>query len=546
VHDLLLAKRGIALPATHGLRASVERHKARLQAEFTKARIRRSLATTEALKEYVDSGVEGSSKDELPYPRWVRINTLKTQLEDQLETTFADYEQVATVNAVRQRGARRIHIDVHVPNLVAVSASADLTKSEAYTSGAIIFQDKASSFPAYMLDPLPQDGDIIDTCAAPGNKTTHLASILLSHATDPEDLQQTIHAFEKNKIRAETLKKMLSQAGSQKYTKVHSGVDFLKVDPTDPTYKNVGALLLDPSCSGSGIVGRDDMPELHLPSLKPHTPTPHLVNSRKPTPKKQKESLKRKRPDTEMPAEKEAEPLDIIDDDGVLEPMSTSDQLQTRLTALSAFQLSLLLHAMSFPSARKITYSTCSIHAIENEEVVLAALASDIARTGRWRVLRRNEQVRGMEQWPVRGDAEVFNGKDDEPVREACVRANKGDEFGTMGFFLAGFVRSDPYHVDGGDRDPPGIMRDEKGFIVRDIMGIPVIEDGEEEWGGIEDEDNDQGAEDSAFTAENHHMAEAEEAPVAAPGGIMSGSEGPGDGDKVARKRKKKGNKKSR
>lgn len=41
VHDLFLAKRGIALPATHGLHSSIARHKARLSAELTKARIRR-------------------------------------------------------------------------------------------------------------------------------------------------------------------------------------------------------------------------------------------------------------------------------------------------------------------------------------------------------------------------------------------------------------------------------------------------------------------------------------------------------------------------
>ena len=38
VHDFLLSKRGIALAASHGLRASIERHKARLNAELTAAR----------------------------------------------------------------------------------------------------------------------------------------------------------------------------------------------------------------------------------------------------------------------------------------------------------------------------------------------------------------------------------------------------------------------------------------------------------------------------------------------------------------------------
>ena len=55
VHDLLLAKKGIALPASHGLRAAVEKHKARLQSEFTRARIRRKCPTVEALRAAVDA-----------------------------------------------------------------------------------------------------------------------------------------------------------------------------------------------------------------------------------------------------------------------------------------------------------------------------------------------------------------------------------------------------------------------------------------------------------------------------------------------------------
>jgi putative methyltransferase len=538
VHDLLLAKKGIALPATHGLRAAVERHKARLQAEFTKARIARKLSSVEALKQYVESGEESGST-EPPHPRWIRINVLKTQLEDQLETTFANYERVGTVSAVRQHGLSRLYLDEHVPNLIAIPASIDLTKSEAYTSGAIIFQDKASCFPAYMLDPLPEDGDIIDACAAPGNKTTHLAAILQGHAPDLEGRPQNIHAFEKNKTRAQTLKKMVALAGFQDKAEIYPGRDFLKVDPTAPQYRNVGALLLDPSCSGSGIIGRDGMPELHLPSTGSSTDATKDKGKSKPT---KKETLKRKRGN-----EKEAEPLDMIDDDGVITPMASEKDLRSRLQALAAFQLSLLLHAFSFPSAHKITYSTCSIHSTENEAVVLQALQSKIAKDRGWRILRRDDQVRGLRDWPVRGDREACETENVENaalIADACIRANKGDEYGTMGFFLAGFVRDRgvsetekpggllrdergfimrdqmgmpvgrgvsevipeetnkaPDRAVGGGGDPAGILRDKRGFIVRDAMGIPVMvapgvamqrmEDEDEEWNGFDDNDED-------------------------------------------------------
>lgn len=484
------------------MRTAVERHKGRLQAEFTKARIRRKLSSPEAFKAFIEAGLENQTdSSEAPYPRWIRINTLKTTLEDQLDTTFTGYEQVTNVEKVRYRFPKRIFIDGNIPNLLAVSPNSDVTKSEAYKSGAIIFQDKASCFPAYLLDPLPEDGDIIDSCSAPGNKTTHIAAILLGHSSEPDECSQTIHAFEKNKGRAETLEKMVNLAGSETWTKLHPGQDFLKADPTSSAFKNVGALLLDPSCSGSGIVGRDEMPELYLPVLKEasHQGSKGFKKTKR-APDPTAETRKRKRDEKE-------EPLDVmVDDDGEVTAVNSEDELKSRLEALSKFQLELLLHSFKFPAAKKITYSTCSIHAGENENVVRKALEHPLAKEGGWRILKREEQIRGMREWPVRGSPEACDG--DEELAEACIRANKGDEHGTMGFFLAGFTRGLSPAVDLGDK----FLRDEEGRLVRDVMGFPVkaeleeeivgsydggqqeekdtvTDEIEEEWGGFEDED---------------------------------------------------------
>jgi putative methyltransferase len=459
-----LAKKGIALPATHGLRVAIERHKNRLQSEFTRARIRRKLASAEAFKEFVESGLEnGGNGSEMLHPRWIRINTLKTTLEDQLENTFSGYGRSTAIGTVRQRGSKRLFIDGHVPNLIAISPNIDLSKSDAYKSGAIIFQDKASCFPAYLLDPLAEDGNIIDTCAAPGNKTTHIAAILLSHNAEPDECSQVIHAFEKNKGRAETLEKMVSLAGSGTWTKIHSRQDFLKTDPESAAFKDVGALLLDPSCSGSGIIGRDDMPELHLPAVKQASSnTAKLQNKGSKVVEPTNETRKRKREDHENT-------LDVmVDDDGEVTAVNSEDELKARIEALSKFQLELLLHAFKFPAARKITYSTCSIHAGENELVVQKALEHPIARERGWRILKRENQIRGMQEWPVRGSLEACNG--DEVLADACIRANKEDEHCTMGFFLAGFTRDLKPKKD----IDVEFLRDERGHLVRDIMGFPV------------------------------------------------------------------------
>ena len=65
-----------------------------------------------------------------------------------------------------------------------------------------------------------------------------------------------IYAFEKDKQRVETLKKMSKIAGASCIQPICS--DFLNVDPLDQKYSNVEYILLDPSCSGSGIVSRMD------------------------------------------------------------------------------------------------------------------------------------------------------------------------------------------------------------------------------------------------------------------------------------------------
>ncbi|KAK0736930.1 S-adenosyl-L-methionine-dependent methyltransferase [Apiosordaria backusii] len=466
-HDLLLAKGGIALPASHGLRQSIDRHKARLTSEFTKARIRRKCPTIDTLRDLIESDHAGP----IQHPRWIRVNTVKSTLDAQLETTFQGWEIVPSITEVMTAGRKRkvICLDGHIPNLLAVPPSAmDFTKTEAYKKGEIILQDKASCFPAYLLDPRPEDGDIIDACSAPGNKTTHLAGILSEREGGfARGGQMMIHAFEKDRNRAKTLQKMIRIAGSDVGTVVHPGEDFLRADPMAEEYARVGGLLLDPSCSGSGIVGRDDVPELWLPespgSNNRNNKGNAIANSKN-------GNKKRKRPEGEETSK--PPPSIMVDDDGETTVVSSEKDLQQRIEALAAFQLQIILHAFEFPAAKKVTYSTCSVHAGENEEVAVRALRSEVARRRGWRVLKRGEQVRGMREWDVRGELEGSEG--DGEVAEGCIRAFRDDGRGTMGFFVVGFVRDGDVDGEKGEDEGP-YARDEEGRIVRDGNGIPTL-----------------------------------------------------------------------
>jgi len=146
--------------------------------------------------------------------------------------------------------------DAHIPNLLAFSPQTAFHNDPAYIAGKIILQDKASCFPAVILDPpANEDTVVIDATAAPGNKTSHLSALMKNKGK--------LYAFERDKKRFGTLTTMLARAGCNNVETVN--LDFLTVDPCDPTYRNVTHILLDPSCSGSGIVNRLD----HLLETEP-------------------------------------------------------------------------------------------------------------------------------------------------------------------------------------------------------------------------------------------------------------------------------------
>lgn len=461
MHDLLLTKNGVAAPESHSLRLAVTRHKARLQAELTKARIIRGFVSIEDLRAHVNSSstsdsqnIAGQSKNTAPksltdqwlHPRWVRINTLRTSLDEQLSTTFADYEKVDSVtHLIKQTSSvtteRLLHIDKHVPNLLALPSSSKLSKLAAYQNGSIILQDKASCFPAYILNPRPEEGDIIDACAAPGNKTTQVAALLQYYAGSKP--KSRVWACERDKGRSVSLKMMIDMAGAENIVNIKAEQDFLKLNPKKPPWDMIGSLLLDPSCSGSGIVGRDEILNVVLPKK--------LINV-----VDKSRSLKRKR-------KTRSEPPHVSED--VDEVLGTAKDetinLCARLEALSTFQLKLLLHAFHFSRARKVVYSTCSVYGEENEHVVIKALHSPIALERRWRILRRDEQVPGARAWPIRGDADACQNFPDidgihelAVIVESCLRCEKGTVEGTQGFFVAAFVRDDDRKIsDSGGSD---------------------------------------------------------------------------------------------
>ncbi|KAJ3050184.1 putative 28S rRNA (cytosine-C(5))-methyltransferase [Rhizophlyctis rosea] len=156
-YDLLFGK-GISGGGT--FKPLIQKHKTRLQAELAKIKVKRKVKDNEEL-------VPERIRNAVILPRYIRVNTLKTTLQK---------------------------VTGHF-------------QSQSYTlllDGSIIIQDKASCFPAYILSP-PKGTEVIDGCAAPGNKTSHLSMIMGGTGR--------IYAFDMDKRRLGTLKKLCGRAG---------------------------------------------------------------------------------------------------------------------------------------------------------------------------------------------------------------------------------------------------------------------------------------------------------------------------------------------
>lgn len=375
------------------------------------------------------------------------MNTLKTTVETVLDGAFSGYAVVESVEALLEETEQKLVFrDRDIPSLLGFPPSTDLTEHPLYILGALILQDKASCFPAHLLDP-PANAYVVDGTAAPGNKTTHLAALL------GQKTKGRIFAFEKDKRRGEVLKSMVAKAGGNDIIEVRAGEDLLKVDPhKDPGLSIATHVLLDPSCSGSGIVMRDEY-EL----LPPPSKTAPMSRSGPGKGKKRKRVTVASAQPALGPAQEEEK----------------KDMDKQRLASLAEFQKNIVQFAMSFPAARKITYSTCSIHTEENEDVVTAVLESRVAKRRGWRVLRREEGP--LKDWFRRGDRSRC--RSDE-IAAACIRCNPVED-GGIGFFVVGFIRDgsvDGYIVDD---------RDEKGL--EDGNGENTF--GDEEWVGFTDEE---------------------------------------------------------
>ncbi|KAJ9114385.1 hypothetical protein QFC20_001528 [Naganishia adeliensis] len=366
LHDLLFSKDAkIQASDKWPPKMAIMRHATRLKAELVKLQIKKGLSTKEAFE------MEGGNIAAM-IPRYVRCNNNVAEpsvLIEHLTSGPKPFKMVDTPSY--PPAANTFFRDPHLDELLVFPPSTKFDQNTDYLNGGLILQDKASCFPAKVLmhDWLDEEeGEVIDGTAAPGNKTSFISALM--------DNRGKVHAFERSHQRFKTLEKMLKRAGCNNVEAQRA--DFLESKPDD--FANVTRILLDPSCSGSGIVNRLD----------------YLLED----------------------AEPEAD-----------------DVKAERLDKLASFQLQMIRHAMKFPAAKRIVYSTCSVHKEEDEEVVMNALGSSEARDFGW-VLAPRAVV--LPTWERRGLPEHMN--QDQTLADGVIRCVPGEDH-TNGFFVSCFVK---------------------------------------------------------------------------------------------------------
>ncbi|OCQ94287.1 16S rRNA (cytosine(967)-C(5))-methyltransferase [Nostoc sp. MBR 210] len=159
----------------------------------------------------------------------LRINPLRTNLE-----------QVAT--ALESAGVLAQKIPYLPQALRLISSTGAIQNLPGFTEGWWVVQDASAQLVSHLLDPQPGEV-VIDTCAAPGGKTTHIAELMQD--------QGKVWACDRTASRLRKLQENARRLNLQ-------SIEICTGDSRNlPQFYNIGdRLLLDAPCSGLGTLHR--------------------------------------------------------------------------------------------------------------------------------------------------------------------------------------------------------------------------------------------------------------------------------------------------
>jgi 16S rRNA (cytosine967-C5)-methyltransferase len=164
-------------------------------------------------------------RDNQPAESTLRANRLKTTTEELLE--------------LLAREGVEARADPLAPEAVVLGGAWDVHSSALFERGLVMPQSRASMLVARTLDPRPGER-VLDLCAAPGAKTSHLAALMGDEGS--------VVAVERDSRRAEGLRANCDRLGA-------SAVEVVVGDATEAAFGDgYDRVLVDPPCSDLGTL----------------------------------------------------------------------------------------------------------------------------------------------------------------------------------------------------------------------------------------------------------------------------------------------------
>jgi 16S rRNA (cytosine967-C5)-methyltransferase len=168
-----------------------------------------------------------------------QARALLARVNEPPESAMRVNRLVAAPEEVLARLPVPAHGAADIPEGLVLDGPFDAHGSSLWREGAIMPQSRASMLAARYLDPAPGDR-VLDLCAAPGAKTTHLAALMQGAGE--------IVAVERNADRADSLRQ----------TCVRMHADCVRVEHADAAVRRddgpFDRVLVDPPCSGLGTL----------------------------------------------------------------------------------------------------------------------------------------------------------------------------------------------------------------------------------------------------------------------------------------------------
>jgi 16S rRNA (cytosine967-C5)-methyltransferase len=239
-------------PAHAAVHETVELVKAQSPggAGLVNAVLRRAAREAESLLESLSDATAADAAVAHSVPPWlaelwweelgsIEARALLARVNDPAETALRVNSLRASVGEVADELPVPVHEVDELPEAVVLDGPFDVAGSALFGRGAIMPQSRGSMLVARALAPEPGQ-EVLDLCAAPGAKTTHLAALMADRGR--------VLALERHSGRAAALETTCRRMGAR-CVEVRRG-DALDLAP-EPRFDRV---LLDPPCSGLGTL----------------------------------------------------------------------------------------------------------------------------------------------------------------------------------------------------------------------------------------------------------------------------------------------------